>query len=321
MKKISLAVAGYGNLGKAVITNLKNFPDFEFSGIFSRRKIEADYPVYAYEDAGRLKGKIDVVILAGGSAKDLPVQTPEMAAYFNVVDSFDTHAKIPEHYKKVEAAAIKSGTLAAISVGWDPGLFSLNRLLFDSVLPKGKEYTLWGRGVSQGHSDAIRRIEGVKKAVQYTVPKTGALQKIRGEEIPALSVKEKHLRECFVVAESGADQSRIEKDIVSMPDYFAPYDTTVHFISEEEFDLNHQRLPHGGFVLRKGATSAQERHLLEFSIKLDSNPEFTSSVLLAYARAVVRLRREGKTGCVTVFDIPYSYLSEHNSEVLLKKFL
>ncbi len=321
MEKIQVAVAGYGNLGKGVIANLNNFPDFTFSGVFSRRNIETGFPVYSYADAPKLKDKIDVVILCGGSATDLPVQTPEMARYFNVVDSFDTHAKIPEHVEKVGAAATEAGTLAAVSVGWDPGLFSLQRLLFASVLPDGADYTLWGKGVSQGHSDAIRRIAGVKKAVQYTIPKETALNKIRGEGTAALSTKEKHLRECFVVAEPDADKALIERKIVTMPNYFADYDTVVHFIGDDEYDRTHTALPHGGFVLRKGNTGGPARHLLEFSIKLDSNPEFTSSVLLAYARAVSRLSKEGKTGCLTVFDIPYSYLFAGGTNEAVKRFL
>ncbi|MCL2375083.1 MAG: diaminopimelate dehydrogenase [Firmicutes bacterium] len=321
MKKIRLAIAGYGNLGRATIANLSNFDDFELVGIFSRRKLDIGYPAYSYEDAKKLKGKIDVVLMCGGSAKDLPVQSPEMAANFCIVDSFDTHADIPKHFENVNTAAKKAKTLAAVAVGWDPGLFSLNRVMFDSILPKGADYTFWGKGVSQGHSDAIRKIDGVLRATQYTIPKEEAIAKIKEKGIPALTTREKHLRECFVVAKEDADKAKIEKEIVTMPNYFADYDTVVYFISEDEWQKNHSALPHGGFVLRKGNTSKENEMLLEFSIKLDSNPEFTSAVCLSYARAVVRMFKEGVTGCVTAFDVPIGYLSKHGNEVLRAKFL
>lgn len=322
--KTSIAIAGYGNLGKAVITNLKNFPDLELAAIISRRPdsipqdIKDDYPVYNYKDAKFVKA--DVVIMCGGSATDLPVQSPEMAQYFNVVDSYDTHAKISEHFKSVDAAAKMGGKTAIISAGWDPGLFSLMRVLFNAVLPDGKDYTFWGKGVSQGHSDAIRRIEGVEKAIQYTVPKDEALKKVKSGLNPDLLVKEKHLRECFVVAQE-SDRQRIEFEIKSMPNYFEPYDTIVHFIPEAEFDANHTALPHGGQVLRSGHTDTLTKHLIEFSIKLDSNPEFTSSILLCYARAAARLNKEGKTGALTVLDVPFSYLSDKTADDLMKNYI
>jgi len=318
MKKIRIAVAGYGNLGKAVITNLANFTDFELIGVFSRRNIDVGFPIYAYEDAQSLTNKIDAVIMCGGSALDLPQQSPYMAQYFNIVDSFDTHAKIPQHFENVQKAAKKANTLAAISVGWDPGIFSLQRLLFNAVLPNGTGCTFWGKGVSQGHSDAIRKIKGVKRAVQYTVPNEAAVQKFKSGKMSGISAQDLHLRECFVVAKENAEKSDIEHAIVTMPNYFAGYTTKVHFISETEFYHTHAQLPHGGGVIHTGSTSLHARHLLEFSAKYDSNPEFTASVLLAYARAVVRLSAKGKTGCVTVFDIPYSYISKLDNESMIK---
>lgn len=321
--KTSVAIAGYGNLGKAVLANLKHFPDLELVGIISRRpkSIELDgddeYPVYDYADAKLVKA--DVVIMCGGSALDLPVQSPEMAKYFNIVDSFDTHAKISEHFKNVDASAKASGKVAAISIGWDPGLFSLMRVLFGSVLPSGKDYTFWGKGVSQGHSDAIRKIDGVKKAIQYTIPKEDAIKYVESGMNPQLSVKQKHLRECFVVAEE-KDKARIEKEIVTMPNYFAPYETVVHFISDEEFLAKHTALPHGGRVIRSGETD-RIKQFAEFKIKLDSNPHFTASVLMAYARAVARLNREGKSGALTALDIPFSYLSDRTAEDLMQNLI
>ena len=275
-------------------------------------------PVYAAEDAVKMADKIDVLLLCGGSATDLPKQTPEYAKYFNVVDSFDTHARIPEHFANVDAAAKESGHVALISAGWDPGLFSLNRLYANAILPEGKDYTFWGKGVSQGHSDAIRRIKGVKNAKQYTIPVEKALEAVRNGENPDLTTREKHTRECFVVAEEGADLAAIEKEIVTMPNYFADYDTTVHFISEEEFARDHSTIPHGGFVIRSGRTGWEKEnsHIIEYSLKLDSNPEFTSSVLVAYARAVARLHAEGQTGCRSVFDIAPAYLSARTGEEL-----
>lgn len=320
-EKIRIGIAGYGNLGKAVLTDLKNFPDLCAAAVVSRRPMEAGLPVYSYDNVQELSGKIDVMLMCGGSKEDLPAQSPKMAEMFNLVDSFDTHAQIPAHIKRVGAAAEKSGTLAAVSVGWDPGLFSLSRALFGSVLPGGADYTFWGRGVSQGHSDAIRRVKGVKKAVQYTIPKDDAVNKVRGGSFVKLTTREKHLRECFVVLCDGADAKAVETAIKTMPDYFADYDTFVHFIGEDEFNKNHTALPHGGFVVRGGETESGVKHLLEFSIRLDSNPQFTASVMLAYARAVYRLNKEGKTGCLTVFDVPFSYLSPLDRDELIKTLL
>ena len=270
-----------------------------------------------------MKDEIDVMILCGGSATDLPVQTPQFAKCFNVVDSFDTHARIPEHFEAVDAAAKEGGHVGIISVGWDPGMFSLNRLYGNAVLPEGSDYTFWGRGVSQGHSDAIRRVEGVKDARQYTVPVEAALKAVRDGENPELTTRQKHTRECFVVAEEGADLKRIEEEIVTMPNYFADYDTTVRFISEEELKRDHKGIPHGGFVIRTGKTGWENEHshVIEYSLKLDSNPEFTASVIVAYARAAYRLSKEGAAGCKTVFDIAPAYLSPLSGEELRKHLL
>jgi diaminopimelate dehydrogenase len=270
-----------------------------------------------------MKDEIDVLILCGGSATDLPKQTPEYAAYFNVVDSFDTHAKIPEHFEAVDKAAKEANTTALISVGWDPGMFSLNRLYGNVILPEGKDYTFWGKGVSQGHSDAIRRIEGVKNAKQYTIPVEEALSAVRSGSNPELTTRQKHTRECFVVLEEGADAVKVEQEIVTMPNYFADYDTTVHFISEEEFNANHSGIPHGGFVIRTGKTgwNKEHSHVIEYSLKLDSNPEFTSSVIAAYARAAYKMAAEGQTGCKTVFDVAPGYLSPQSAEDLRKRLL
>lgn len=320
---IKLGILGYGNLGRAVIDNLPNFPDMRLDAIFTRRPqaVKADYPVYAADKMSDFAGKLDVVILCGGSATDLPRQTPEAATMFNVVDSFDTHAKIPAHFAAVERAAEGAGKLALISAGWDPGLFSLARAMFGAFLPKGTDYTFWGKGVSQGHSDAIRRIAGVKRGVQYTIPKQDALTRVReGGEIK-LSTRDKHLRECFVVAEDGADKAKIEKEIVTMPNYFADYDTVVHFIDERTFERDHKGIPHGGFVLRSGKSTEKLGNLLELSIKLDSNPHFTSGILLAYARAVSRLSAAGLTGCLTPFDVPLSALYEGTPEDMRKNLL
>ena len=267
--------------------------------------------------------KIDVLIICGGSATDLPVQSPECAKMFNIIDSFDTHARIPEHFDNVDKSAKEGGKIAVISVGWDPGLFSLNRMYANAILPEGNDYTFWGRGVSQGHSDAIRRIDGVKDAKQYTVPVEEAIQSVKNCENPVLSTREKHTRECFVVLEDGADAERVEREIKTMPNYFADYDTTVHFITEEELKLNHSGIPHGGFVLRTGKTglNKENNHVIEYNLKLDSNPEFTSSVLIAYARAAYRLNKEGQSGCKTVFDIPPAYLSPKSAEELRKTML
>ena len=265
------------------------------------------------------KDKIDVMILCGGSATDLPSQTPELAKYFNVVDSFDTHANIPTHFKNVDASAKEGGYLGLISTGWDPGMFSLNRAIMESILPNGEDYTFWGKGVSQGHSDAIRRIKGVKDARQYTIPKDEAITRVRNGEMPKLSIRDKHLRECFVVLEDGASEEYVRNEIVNMPNYFADYDTIVHFISEEELKKNHSNLPHGGFVIRSGTTGLNDenKHVIEYSLKLDSNPEFTGSVLAAYARAVYRLHKEGNTGAITVFDVAPKYLSDKSYDELL----
>lgn len=326
---IKIGIAGYGNLGRGVECAIKQNPDMELAAVFTRRNPESvqilteGVPVCRMEDAGEWKDRIDVMILCGGSATDLPEQTPAFAKMFNVIDSFDTHAKIPEHYANVDAAAKEGGKVGIISVGWDPGMFSLNRLYANAILPDGKDYTFWGKGVSQGHSDAVRRIEGVKDARQYTIPVESALEAVRAGENPELSTREKHTRECFVVLEEGADAAKVEEEIRTMPNYFADYDTTVHFISEEELQKNHSGIPHGGFVLRSGKTgwNGENSHLIEYSLKLDSNPEFTSCVLAAYARAAYRLSREGVSGCRTVFDIAPAYLSEKRGEELRKMML
>lgn len=310
---IKVGIVGYGNLGRGVCLAVEKAKDFECVGVFTRRAPESVKPVtgyktYSVEDLPKFKGKIDVLLLCGGSATDLPATTANYIKDFNTVDSFDTHAKIPEYYAKLDKIAKENGTLGAISIGWDPGVFSMARLLFGSVLPDGKDYTFWGKGVSQGHSDAIRRIAGVKNAIQYTVPKEDALQRVQNGENPELSVREKHARECFVVAEKNADRARIEKEIKEMPNYFSDYDTTVHFISEEELKKNHSKLAHGGVVIRSGKTTEENSEILQLSLKLDSNPEFTGSVLTAYARAIKRLYDKGERGVKTVFDIPLKYL-------------
>lgn len=297
----------------------------ELVGVFTRRNPKTldlkEYDVNAYHmnDILSFKDKIDVMILCGGSATDLPSQTPELAKYFNVVDSFDTHANIPTHFKNVDASAKEGGYLGLISTGWDPGMFSLNRAIMESILPNGEDYTFWGKGVSQGHSDAIRRIKGVKDARQYTIPKDEAITRVRNGEMPKLSIRDKHLRECFVVLEDGASEEYVRNEIVNMPNYFADYDTIVHFISEEELKKNHSNLPHGGFVIRSGTTGLNDenKHVIEYSLKLDSNPEFTGSVLAAYARAVYRLHKEGNTGAITVFDVAPKYLSDKSYDELL----
>ena len=321
---IKIGIMGYGNLGRGIENAIKQNSDMELVAVFTRRspeslKINTPTAVVASSaDAKNWVDKIDVMILCGGSATDLPTQTPEFAKTFNVIDSFDTHAKIPEHFANVDKSAKESGKVAIISVGWDPGMFSLNRLYASAILPDGKDYTFWGKGISQGHSDAIRRIEGVKNAKQYTIPVEAALDSVRKGENPELTTRQKHTRECFVVLEEGADAERIENEIKTMPNYFADYDTTVHFISEEELLQNHSGIPHGGFVLRSGKTGAnlEHNHLIEYSLKLDSNPEFTSSVLVAYARAAHRLSQEGVSGCKTVFDIAPVYLSSKTNEEL-----
>ena len=326
--KIRIGIAGYGNLGKGVECAIAKNTDTELYGVFTRRnpsdvKTLTNAKVYAMDDIINHKDNIDVLIICGGSATDLPKQTPELAKYFNVVDSFDTHAKIPEHFANVDISAKKSGKIAMISVGWDPGLFSLNRVYGDAVLPDGKDYTFWGKGVSQGHSDAIRRIDGVVDARQYTIPVENSLELVRNGENPELTTREKHTRECFVVAREDADKAKIENEIKTMPNYFADYDTTVHFITEEELKKNHSGIPHGGFVIRCGKTGIdnEHTHIIEYSLKLDSNPEFTSSVLVAYARAAYRMNNEGMSGCKTVFDVAPKYLSAKSPEELISHML
>lgn len=319
-----IAILGYGNLGRGVECAIKNSSDMELVAVFTRRdpstvKIQtAGVPVVKADEAEKWVGKIDLLIICGGSATDLPVLTPKFAKLFNVIDSFDTHARIPEHFANVDAAAKAAGNIAMISVGWDPGLFSLNRVYAASILQNGKDYTFWGKGVSQGHSDAVRRIEGVKNAKQYTCPVESALEAVRSGKNPELSTREKHTREVFVVAKEGADLAKIENEIKTMPNYFSDYDTTVHFIDEEEFNRDHSGLAHGGFVIRSGSTgwNNEHNHIIEYSLKLDSNPEFTTSVLVAYARAALRMKAEGVTGCKTVLDVPPAYLSALSDEEL-----
>ncbi len=325
---MKIGILGLGNLGRGVINAIKQNKDTELVCVFTRRnpkdtQVELGIKVENISQIENYRDEIDVLILCGGSATDLPVQTPQYAKMFNVIDSFDTHAKIPEHFKNVDEASKKGGKVAVISVGWDPGLFSLNRLYANAILPNGNDYTFWGKGVSQGHSDAIRRIEGVKDAKQYTVPVQAAIDSVKNCENPALTLRQKHTRECYVVLDDGADPKKVEKEIVTMPNYFADYNTTVHFISEDELKKNHSKIPHGGFVLRSGKTgkNLENNHIIEYSLKLDSNPEFTSSVLVAYARAAYRMFKEGQTGCKTVFDIPPAYLSPKSEEELRKAFL
>ena len=326
---IRIGIVGYGNLGRGVECAISQTPDMELVAVFTRRPPETvkilsqTATVYHIDDIKNMVGKIDVMILCGGSATDLPHQTPAVAQLFSVVDSFDTHAKIPEHFATVDAAARESGNLAVISCGWDPGMFSINRLYAEAILPEGKGYTFWGKGVSQGHSDAIRRIEGVADAKQYTIPKDDALGAVRGGTNPELTTREKHLRECFVVAKEGADLARIERDIVTMPNYFADYDTIVHFITAEEMKRDHSGIPHGGFVIHAGKTGKdkENNNIIEYSLKLDSNPEFTSSVLVACARATHRMKQEGFVGCKTILDIPPSYLSPASGEDLRARLL
>lgn len=311
---IRVGICGYGNLGRGVEAALAYAPDMELVGVFTRRTPDSVHPksnvkVYSIKEIENFKDKIDVMILCGGSATDLPEQTPELAKMFNVIDSFDTHANIYDHFHKVDEVAAEVKKTAIISTGWDPGMFSLNRIYMESILPNGKDYTFWGKGVSQGHSDAIRRIKGVKDARQYTIPKEGALKRVRSGENPDLSTREKHLRDCYVVLEDGADAKMVEQEIKTMLNYFAEYDTDVHFISMEELNKNHKGIPHGGFVIRTGQTTNGNQHKIEYSLSLDSNPEFTGSVMVAYARACYRLNREGSYGCKTVFDVAPKYLS------------
>ncbi|MDD6191953.1 MAG: diaminopimelate dehydrogenase [Lachnospiraceae bacterium] len=326
---MKVGILGYGNLGKGVESAIRQNDDMELSCIITRRDPKSITPategveVYSVEDIEKLQDKIDVLVLCGGSATDLPEQTPEYAKYFNVIDSFDTHARIPEHFANVNRVAKENGHVALISCGWDPGMFSLMRLYGASVLPEGQDYTFWGKGVSQGHSDAIRRVEGVKNGKQYTIPVEEALEAVRKGENPQLTTRQKHTRECFIVPEEGADLAKIEETIKTMPNYFADYDTTVHFISQEEFDANHAGIPHGGFVFRTGVTglNKEHKHVIEYSLKLDSNPEFTSSVILSFARAINRLSEEGVSGCKTVFDIAPAYLSPMSGDELRAKML
>ncbi len=326
---IKVGILGYGNLGRGIESAITQNPDMELKAVFTRRNPEtvtirtAGVPVLSADKLPEMTEEIDVLVLCGGSATDLPEQTPEYAKYFNVVDSFDTHARIPEHFANVDEAAKASGKTAIISVGWDPGMFSLNRLYANAILPEGKDYTFWGKGVSQGHSDVIRRVEGVKNGKQYTIPVEEALEAVRNGENPELTTRQKHIRECFVVAEEGADLAKIEAEIKNMPNYFADYDTTVHFISEEELERDHSGIPHGGFVFRSGVTGMdrEHKHLIEYRLKLDSNPEFTASVITAYVRAAYRMNQEGMTGCKTVFDIPPAYLSAQSGEELRKQLL
>lgn len=324
MHKIKVGIVGYGNLGRGVEMAVRQNADMELAAIFTRRELEGITTTAEIIHISKIEeyiGKIDVMILCGGSATDLPEQGPHLASMFHTVDSFDRHAKIPEYFDAVDASARRSGHASVISTGWDPGLFSLQRLLAEAVLPEGNEYTFWGKGVSQGHSDAIRRIQGVRNAVQYTVPNEDAVNKVRKGDDPVLSARDKHLRECFVVAEPGEDRSRIEQEIVTMPDYFADYETQVNFISAEELQEKHSLMPHGGLVLRSGKTGAGSKQIIEFGLNLASNPEFTGSVLVAYARAIHRFAKEGFAGAKTVFDIPFGYLSPKSDEQLRRELL
>ena len=328
-EKIKVGIVGYGNLGRGVELSIAQNDDMELVGVFTRRDpaaVHAALPetkAYRIEEAEKFKDKIDVMILCGGSATDLPEQTPKFAGMFHTIDSFDTHAKIPQHFEAVDAAAQAGGKVCIMSVGWDPGLFSLNRLYSEAILPEGSTYTFWGKGVSQGHSDAVRRVQGVKNAIQYTIPMEAAVNRARSGENPDLSTREKHLRECFVVLEDGADAAKVENEIKNMPNYFSDYDTIVHFISEEELKRDHSAMPHGGFVIRSGKTGIDgaTHHVYEFSIKLDSNPEFTASVLTAYARAAVRMGKMGDKGAKTVFDVAPALISPKNASELRKELL
>ena len=326
MEKIKIAICGYGNLGRGIESEIKKSNDMELVAIFTRREpssltVNSNTPVIRINNIEEWKDKVDIMIMCGGSATDLPEQVPIVAKMFNTVDSFDTHAKIPKYFNRVNESAISANKTATISGGWDPGMFSLMRLYANSILLNGNTYTFWGKGVSQGHSDAIRRIEGVKDARQYTIPIEESMNRVRNGENPILSTGEKHLRECFVVAEEGADKNRIEQEIKTMPNYFDEYHTEVHFISEEELKRNHSKMAHGGFVIHSGETGNGNKHIIEFSLKLDSNPEFTSSVLIALARATYRMNKQKQYGAKTIFDIPPAYLSEKTSEELRKELL
>lgn len=325
---IKIGIVGYGNLGRGVESAVVKSLDMELVGVFTRRNPETvttktGIAVYEMKDLMDMKDKIDVLVLCGGSANDLPTQTVELAEHFNVIDSFDTHAKIPEHFSNVNASSVKGKHISIISVGWDPGLFSLNRLYAQAILPNGNDYTFWGKGVSQGHSDAIRRIDGVQDARQYTIPVDEAVESVRRGENPILTTRQKHTRECFVVVKEGADKAKIEEAIVTMPNYFDEYDTTVHFISQEELDRDHKGIPHGGMVIRSGVTGLNDenKHVIEYKLTLDSNPEFTSSVLVAYARAAYRMYKDNQYGCKTVFDIAPALLHVESGEELRKKLL
>lgn len=326
---IRVAILGYGNLGRGVELALRQNPDMKLVAFFTRRNpktlrtLSADIPVFHADELIAKKDEIDVLILCGGSARDLPVQSPEYAKYFNIVDSFDTHARIPEHFTACDAAAAASDKIALLSAGWDPGMFSLQRLLGNCILPDGSDYTFWGRGVSQGHSDAIRRIEGVQDGKQYTVPVPEALERVRNGENPQLTARQKHTRECYVVAKPGADLARIEREIKTMPNYFDEYDTTVTFLSQEELNRDHKGIPHGGLVMRSGVTgvNGETKAMIEYSLKLGSNPEFTASVIVCYARAAWRMHQEGQCGAKTVFDVPPAYLSPKSGAELRKTLL
>lgn len=329
MSKIRIGIVGYGNLGRSVELGTYQNKDMELVGVFSRRDPQTiktqkeGVPVYHLDEAKNMTDEIDVMILCGGSAKDIPTQGPMLAAIYNTVDAYDTHAKIPEYFDEMNKVAKDAGKLAVIASGWDPGMFSINRLYAEAILPEGSTYTFWGKGVSQGHSDAIRRVDGVKKGVQYTIPSESAINSIKSGESPNLSTREKHIRECFVVAQEGANIEQIEKDIVTMPNYFADYDTTVHFITEEEFEANHQGLPHGGLVIRNGQTgfNKENNQIIEYNLKLGSNPDFTASVLVAYARAAYRLNKEGVNGAKTVVDIAPVYLSMRSPEEIRREMI
>lgn len=326
MGKIRVGIVGYGNLGRGVEHAISQNSDMELVAVFTRRdpstvNVASNASVYLVDDAEKFQNDVDVMILCGGSATDLPEQAPQFAQWFNTIDSFDTHAKIPDFFATVDQVAQQSGKVSVISVGWDPGLFSLNRVLGEAVLPVGSTYTFWGDGLSQGHSDAVRRIEGVKQAVQYTLPIKDAVERVRNGENPDLTTREKHARECWVVLAEGADAAKVEQEIVTMPNYFDEYNTTVNFISEEEFNANHTGMPHGGFVIRSGESGNQDKQILEFSLKLESNPNFTSSVLVAYARAAYRLSQAGDKGAKTVFDIPFGLLSPKSAAALRAELL
>ena len=326
--KIKVGILGYGNLGKGIESEIKKCADMELVAIFTRRnpksiKVNSNTKIVSIDEVEEWVDKIDVMVLCGGSATDLPVHTPKYAKLFNVIDSFDTHVKISEHFKNVDEIAIKNNKVALISCGWDPGTFSLNRLMSECFLPNGNTYTFWGRGVSQGHSDAIRRIPGVKNAVQYTIPKEDAVARVRNSENPILTVKDKHLRDCYVVLEENVNEKDIEEKIKTMPSYFAEYDTEVHFINEEELLKEHSRMPHSGFVIRSGKTGLNDNNdqIIEYSLNLGSNPEFTASVVLAYTRAVYRLSKQGENGAKTIFDIAPSLLSPKTQEEIIKEYL